>query len=315
MTDWALERDLVRTAAAVARTRTRIAPYIRHTPVVELDETRLAKLETLQRGGSFKVRGAASAITAAPGAREVVAASTGNHGIAVAQVAGELGLPCRVFVPSGAEPAKLARLRATAVELVAIDGDPLQAELAARASAGGTTGALLVPPYNDPEVVLGQATIGLELIDAVTPPPDVLFAPVGGGGLLSGIALAVRERWPGCRIAGCLPAASPAMADAVAAGHAVTSRVLPTLADATAGNIEPDAITIPICAALVDEFVLLEEDELAAAMGTALREHHLVIEGAAALALAASLRAPRSGRHLIVLSGAGVGLDALRAIV
>jgi len=310
---WALERDLARTAAAAHEARARIARFVRRTPVVALDERRAAKLETLQLGGSFKIRGAAAAITAAAGAREVVAASTGNHGIAVARVAGALGLPCRVFAPASAEPAKLARLRSAGVALVTVEGDPLEAELAARAAAEATPGALLVPPYNDTHVVLGQATIGLELLDEVAAAPERLFVPVGGGGLVGGIALAVRERWPACRIVGCLPAASPAMADGDGVGHAVVSRVLPTLADATAGNIEPDAITIPICAALVDELVLLEEDELAAAMGTALREHHLVIEGAAALALAASLREPR-GDHLVVLSGAGVGVDTLRAI-
>ena len=120
--------------------------------------------------------------------------------------------------------------------------------------------------------------------------PDALFVPVGGGGLISGIALAVRDAWPDTAIIGCLPAASPAMTDAVAAGRVVDSPMAPTLSDATAGNIEEGSITVPICSLLVDEWVLLEEDEIAAAMRSAAREHHLVVEGAGALALAASLR-------------------------
>ncbi len=322
MIDWPLERDLARSRAAARAARARIAPFVRRTPLVEASTTasrdgvlRLLKLETLQRTGSFKIRGAAAAITAAQRPREVIAASTGNHGVAVAAVARELGLRHRILVPAGAAAAKLARLRAAGVEPILIDGDPVAAELEARALAARSPGAVFVSPYNDPHVVLGQASIGLELADELTAPPDALYVAVGGGGLIGGIALAVRERWPRCRIVGCLPAASPAMADAVAAGRVVESAMRPTLADATAGNIEPGAITVSLCAALVDDLVTLEEDELAAAMRLAALDLHLVIEGAAALALAASLRERRGRRHVAVLGGAGVDAGALRAVL
>lgn len=317
MIDWPLQSDPERAAAAARDARARIAGFIRHTPLVELDGApplRLLKLESVQRTGSFKVRGAAAALTAGARPRAVVAASTGNHGLAVAAVAAAIGLPCRVFVPAAGAPAKLARLRAAQVGLVEVGGDPLAAELEARAEAQ-RTGALLVAPYNDTNVILGQATLGLELLDDLEQPPDALFAAVGGGGLIGGIALAVRARWPRCRIVGCLPAASPAMRDAVAAGRVVPSPMLPTLADATAGNIEEGAVTVAICAALVDELVLLSEEEIAAAMRTALLDHRLVIEGASALALAASLRSPLGGRHLVVIGGGNVGADTLRKIL
>jgi threonine dehydratase len=233
----------------------------------------------------------------------------------VAALAGSLELPCRVFVPAGASAAKLARLRASAVELIEVAGDPLAAELAAREAAEQTAGALLVAPYNDAQVILGQATLGLELLDDLTQEPDHLFVAVGGGGLIGGVALAVRGRWPRCEIVGCLPEASPAMADAVAAGQVVRSRLAPTLADATAGNLEPGSITVPLCAALVDRFELIGEAEIAAAMRVAALEHHLTIEGAAALALAASLREPGGASHVIVLGGANVGPETLRAIL
>jgi threonine dehydratase len=164
-------------------------------------------------------------------------------------------------------------------------------------------------------VILGQATLGLELLEDLAAPPDVLFAAVGGGGLISGIALAVRERWPLCTIVGCLPEASPAMRDAVAAGRVVESPMLPTLADATAGNIEEGSITVAVCAALVDQFAMVSEAEIATAMRTALLEHHLLIEGAAALALAASLRRSDSERHVVVLGGGSVGEQTLRSIL
>jgi len=321
---WALERDLERSFDAARETRVRIARYVRHTPLVELDPpawgaapppARMVKLETLQPTGSFKIRGAASAITAGAKPVEIVAASTGGHGLAVAALARSLGVRCRIFVPATAAPAKLARLRGAGVELVEQDGDPLRAELAARSFAEQSAGALLVPPYNDPQVILGAATLGLELLEDLREPPDVLFVAVGGGGLISGIALAVRARWPRCTIVGCLPEASPAMRDAVAAGRVVDSPVLPTLADATAGNIEEGSITVAICAALVDRFELISEGEIAAAMRTALLEHHLLIEGAAALALAASLRSSDFQRHVVVLGGANVGEETLRAIL
>jgi threonine dehydratase len=221
-----------------------------------------------------------------------------------------------VFVPAAAAPAKLARLRAAAgVEVVEVEGDPLGAELAAREAAAGERGTLLVPPYNDANVVLGQATLGLELLDQLASAPDALFAAVGGGGLISGIALAVRARWPRCRIVGCMPAASPAMAAAVAAGRVVAAPLEPTLSDATAGGIEDGAITVAICAALVDEFALIGEEEIGAAMRLALLEHSLAIEGASAVALAASLRG-RSGRHhLVVLGGGNVGAETLRKVL
>lgn len=317
--DWALERDLDRSAGAALRTRERIARFVRATPLLALDPvggiTRLLKLETLQRTGSFKIRGAAAALTAGERPRAVLAASTGNHGLAVASVASALGVPCRVFVPATAAPAKLARLRASGVELVEVQGEALLAELAAREAAEQTPGSLLVPPYNDARVILGQATLGLELIEQLAEAPDALFVAVGGGGLISGVALAVRSRWPRCRIVGCLPAASPAMGAAVAAGRVVATPLAPTLSDATAGAIEPGAITVAICAALIDEFVEIEEAEIAAAMRAALLEHGLAIEGAAALALAASLADGGGGRHLVVLGGANVGPETLRKIL
>ncbi len=314
--DWQLELDLERSFHVAVEARERIAAFVDRTPLLGVDGgRRLLKLESLQRTGSFKVRGAASAITAAARPREIVAASTGNHGLAVAAVARRLGIPCRIFVPATAAGAKLARLREARVELVSVDGDPLRAELAAREACEGRDGVLLVPPYNDRQVVLGQATLGLELLDDLGgEAPEAMFAAVGGGGLIAGLALALRTRWPRCRIVGCLPAASPAMAEAVAAGAVLDSPLRPTLADATAGNIEDATITLPICAALVDEWQLIEETEIAAAMRSALLEHGQAIEGAAALALAASLGRHDGGRHLVVLSGGNVGEQTLQRI-
>ena len=336
MIDRPLHDDLERSFEAARAARRRIAGFVRHTPLLELgfhangdhvaSQTqdgvrRVLKLENRQHTGSFKIRGAAAALTAGPRPLEVIAASTGNHGLAVAAVAHALKLPCRIFVPAGASSAKLALLGEAGVELVAIDGDPLHAELAARETAEQVPGARLVPPYNDRDVILGQATVGLELLEDVPEEPGAVFVGVGGGGLISGVAIAVRSRWPRALIVGCVPAASPAMADAVAAGHVVSSRLEPTLSDATAGNIEEETITLAICSAFVDEFLLIAEEEIAAAMVLALRDHGLEIEGAAALALAGSLRwrrghgpqtrsGPRAGSDSDSRSGSRSGSDS-----
>jgi len=182
-------------------------------------------------------------------------------------------------------------------------------------AAGG--GALFVSPYNDPLVVLGQASVGLELIEQLGEEPAALFVAVGGGGLISGIALAARERWPRTRIVGCVPAASPAMADAVAAGgRIVASRLEHTLSDATAGGIEEGAITVPICTALVDDWLAVAEEEIAAAMRIALLQYHVAAEGASGLALAGALRqAGGGGQCVAVLGGANAGATALEAVL
>jgi threonine dehydratase len=315
----ALESDLARSHEAALETRARIRRWVRETPLIEAAPGLLLKLETLQRTGSFKVRGAASALTAGhlAGARSVIAASTGNHGLAVAHVAAGLGMSCRVFVPSSASGFKLARLRAAGVELVEVAGDPLRAELAAR-EAAASDGALFVSPYNDPLVVLGQASVGLELTEQLGEEPQALFVAVGGGGLISGISLAVRAHWSGTRIVGCVPAASPAMADAVAAGgRAVASRLEDTLSDATAGGIEEGSITLAICAALVDDWLEIGEEEIAAAMRIALLDHHVAAEGAAGLALAGALRegGAGGGPRVAVLGGANAGATALEAVL
>jgi threonine dehydratase len=174
--DRPLEADLERSLAAARATRARIVGFVRRTPLVPVElpagGARLLKLETLQRTGSFKVRGAAAALSAAERPRLVIAASTGNHGLAVAAVARALELPCRVFVPAAAATAKLERLRTAGVELVEVAGDPLLAELAAREAAESEPGSLLVAPYNDRNVVLGQATLGLELLEDCAEGPE-----------------------------------------------------------------------------------------------------------------------------------------------
>lgn len=273
----------------------------------------LVKAEHRQHTGSFKVRGALSSLTAHPGV-PVVTASSGNHGLGVAYALSVVGGDGIVVVPRGASPVKLAAIAAHGVEIREVAGDGLVAELTARQLAEDT-GARYVSPYNDPDVVAGQATIGLELAEQVAQPPDEVVVAVGGGGLVSGIAAVLAERWPDTRVIGAGPAADAAMAASVRAGRVVDVDARPTLSDGTAGGVEPGAITLALCAALVDDWCLVSEAEIADTMRRSAGRYD-VVEGAAAVALAAAERRVRdgAGRVLAVSCGRNVADDVLRSV-
>lgn len=317
-----LIRDL---AARAARVEPLIQPYIRETPLYLSDALSaaiggeaLAKLENLQVTGSFKVRGALSKLLVLPEdvrARGVIAASSGNHGAAVAYGARALGIPAVIYVPDHAAPAKVAAIRALGAEVRAFGDDTLLAEVHARAEADAR-GLAYLSPYNDPDVVAGQGTIGIELARAA--PLDAIVVAVGGGGMIAGIAAVLKSHWPQLRVIGALPANSPVMAESVRAGRILDLPGLPTLSDGTAGGIEEDSITFPLCRTLVDAFVLVTEEEIAEAIRLFIDDMHLVIEGAAGVAVAAVLRSAEELRGLrvgVVICGGNISRTQLRAIV
>lgn len=297
-------------AAAGREAMRRIAPHVRRTAVDRVGPL-LVKAEHRQHTGSFKVRGALAALSAHPGV-PVVAASSGNHGLGVAHALSVLGGDGLVVVPRGASPAKLAAIAALGVGVKEVDGDGLAAERAARALAG-RTGARYVSPYNDPDVVAGQATIGLELVeqfaDAGWRPPDEVVVAVGGGGLVGGIASVLDAAWPGTRVVGASPAVDAAMAASVAAGEAVAVAASPTLSDGTAGGLEPGAMTLALCSALVDEWCLVDEAGIARAMRAA-ADGYEVVEGAAAVALAAAERRVAAGVGTVLAVSCGRNVTA-----
>lgn len=292
----------------------RIGPYIRETYLQSSPWlSRLSggevflKLENLQHTGSFKVRGALNkvlSLSAAERARGVVAASTGNHGAAVAYALGKVGETGTVFVPRTAVPAKVEAIELLGAELRHVGEDPLEAELAARRFAA-ERGKTYISPYNDAEVIAGQGTVGLELAKQLghqlghqLEGLDAVFVAVGGGGLVSGIASYLKSVLPSVRIVGCLPAQAPVMAECLKAGRIHEVPSLPTLSDGTAGGLEEGAITFRLCQALVDEIVLVSEQEIAAALKQFLSAHHQLIEGAAAVALAGFLQVCRGSGDL-----------------
>ncbi len=323
--------DLSALPDAIAAAHTRLRPYIRETPCDEslalgqrLGGTVLLKGEHLQHTGSFKARGALHkllCLTAEVRARGVVAASSGNHGAGVAWAARLLGTRALIYVPEQASPAKVAMIRRYGADVLHVGTDGLDTELHAREVAE-REGQCYVSPYNDLEVVCGQGTAGVEMA-AQAGMLDAVIVSVGGGGLIAGVAAALKASMPRVRVIGALPANSPVMAESVAAGRIVERESYPTLSDGTAGGIEAGAITFPLCQRLVDEWILVDEDAIASAMVQFIDEHHQLIEGSAGAALAAlEVHATRGragglggARVGVVLCGANIAIPTLLRVL
>ena len=304
----------------------RIRPYARTTPVDPSPElSRLGgtevwlKMEHLQVTGSFKLRGAMNRLlTLGPDerGRGVVAASSGNHGMAVAWGTRALGAKATIFVPGNASPVKLQAMRDHGAEVRARGTDSGLSEIEARRYAGEERLAY-VSPYNDPGVVAGQGTVGLEIGRQIDR-PDAIFVALGGGGLISGIGLALAGLGRKVELVACSPANSAVMHHSLAAGRIVEMESLDTLSDGTAGAVEPGAITFDLCRRLVKDSVTVSEEEIRAAMRLVVERHHTLVEGAAAVAVAGYLKMKdrfRGRRVVIVLCGANISLERLRAAI
>lgn len=305
--------------------RERIAPQVRLTPCQRsswlgdaVGGEVFLKLENLQETGSFKLRGVVNKIlslAAADAGRPLVAASTGNHGAAFAHAVAVFGRDGRLFMPRTAQPSKVERVRSAGMAVELVGEDCVEAERSG-AEHARASGAVWISPYNDLEVIQGQGTTAVELIEQLGGFDDVLV-PVGGGGLIAGIAACLASIAPSARVAGCQPRNSCVMAQSIEAGRIVDVPSLPTLSDATAGGIEPSSVTFEICRRLVDEMVLLDEEEIAAAVRALHDNEGLVAEGAGALPVAALLknRARYAGRRtVLVISGGTIDRETLSRI-
>ncbi len=281
---------------------TRVVPYPGLSAATGAD-IRL-KLENEQHTGSFKFRGALNrllTLDADTRQRGVTVASSGNHGAASARAMTELGVPGVVFVPEHVSAAKLEAIRSTGVDVRLHGKDGLDTELYARDYAKAN-GLYYLSPYNDSEVIAGQGSIGVELLEQL-PELDAVMISVGGGGLLAGVASVLKSEKPGVEVIAVQPLASAVMARSVEAGHIVDLVDEPTLSDGTAGGIEAGAITFDPVRELADEFVLLSEFEIAAALRTLEADMGMLVEGAAALTTAAALKKAEflAGRQVAAL--------------
>lgn len=295
----------------IQRAERLIRPYVRETPVdysVPLSRRGNAnvylKLEHLQHTGSFKLRGAMSkmlSLSRPERSRGVVAASSGNHGIAVCYAAKQLGIPATICMPHGAAAVKVRSIGMLGGKTVFHGRNTLEAERLARELAGHT-GFTIVPPYNDLRVVAGQGTLAVELVRQL-PKMDAVFVAVGGGGLVSGVACYLKALSPGIRIVGCWPANSRVLYESLRAGRIVEFPERATISDGTAGGVEPGALTFGLCRALLDRCVLVSEKEIWRAMRVLLEEERWLVEGAAGVALAAFLKTRReyAGKNVVVV--------------
>ncbi|SCL16650.1 threonine ammonia-lyase [Micromonospora inyonensis] len=309
--------DLVSLADIRAAARA-VAPTVLRTPLLPTrwDDRLWLKPESLQPVGSFKLRGAAHAVACLDPARRgcgVVTHSSGNHGQALAYAARAAGVPCTVVVPEGAPTVKVDQMRAHGAEVVLVPRERRSAEADRIAAA---TGAVLVPPFDDRRIIAGQGTVGLEVVEDL-PDVDVVLVPVGGGGLASGVATAVRALRPSAVVVGVEPALAAEARDSLAAGEVVVwgeERTYRTCADGLRLPLSP--LTFAHLRARLDGILTVTEDEIRAAMGRLARDARLVAEPSGAVALAARLfhadELP-TGRTVAVVSGGNVDPNVLTA--
>lgn len=303
------------TPAEIAALTSRLAGDVSHvarvTPLEELGylstptKRILAKREDLQTTGSFKIRGATAKLATLDADQlgaGIVAASTGNHGLAVAHAARRVGAEVAVYVPANASSTKLAKIEAEGGTVVPIEGNAILAERRAREDAD-RSGRVYVSPYNDPAVIAGQGTIGLELADQMAG-SFTLVVSVGGGGLVAGAAAYLSQR--DVTVVGTSPEVDAAMATSVRMGRVVDVDALPTLSDGTAGNLEHDTVTFGLVRELVDRWVLQSEQAIATADALHRAEAGYVVEGSASLALATAAALDVEGDVVVVLCGGNV---------
>jgi threonine dehydratase len=331
---------MIPTALDVLAARRRICAHVRRTPLHESawlgrrsGACVLLKLENVQLTGSFKIRGALNALmrivhnvpaktstpdepATSPARNQVggdapihiVAASAGNHGRAIAYAAQQLHVRATVFTPHDAPRTKIDAIRRHGAIVKQVDTYDA-AEAGAKHHAR-TAFATFVSPYNHPDIVSGAGTIGIEILEE-TPDIDSIVVPVGGGGLIAGIAIAVKAVAPSVRVVGVEAEASTAIATSLRHKRITRIDPQPTIADGLAGNIDPESITFPIIQRYVDEMVTVSESELSDAIRGLVREEHQIAEGAGAAAVAAVMSARSRGNHLVVVVSGG-NIDSTR---
>jgi len=312
-------------AEDVARARAAVGDVARHTPVLPsatLSDLAgganvLLKAESLQRTGSFKIRGALNKLAAvgdacAPG---VVCGSAGNHAQALAFAAQARGVPCEVFMPADAAIAKAEAAAALGAK-VRLGGPAVDECVAAAREHAAETGMVFVHPFDDPDVVAGQGTLGLELLDDV---PDLtkIVVPIGGGGLASGIAIAVKSARPDVEVVGVQAETVAPFPASLHAGSPVEAAQALTIADGIAVK-RPGGLTLKLIGEWVDNVVVVAEDDIAEAMVMLMEKAKLVVEGAGAVGVAALLSgmtsAAKEGSTVVVLSGGNVDAGLLAVV-
>ena len=316
--------DTTVTLGMVLEARERLKKVVRRTDLVPYrvlgvpgKNEIFIKTENLQHTGAFKLRGAYNKIaqlTEEERAHGVIASSAGNHAQGVALAASMFGVKATIVMPEGAPLAKIAATRAYGAEVVLsglVYDDAYQKAMELQQE----TGAVFVHPFNDPQVIAGQGSLGLEIMDDE---PDIgtVVVPIGGGGLISGIAVAIKSLWPNVKIIGVQAAGAPSMQQSLREGHPITLSSAHTIADGIAVKT-PGDLTYELCQKYVDEVVTVDEDEICNAILTLLEKCKIVAEGAGAVSVAALLhnKFKAEGKIACLVSGGNIDVTTLQRIL
>lgn len=312
-----ISMELLRDARCV------LSPVINLTPMIPAkgfvpDCRFYLKADCLQKTGAFKLRGAyykLSTLTDEEKARGVIACSAGNHAQGVAFAARDMGIPATICIPAGAPLSKIEATRSYGANVVLVPGvyDDAHAEAVRLRDEQGLT---FIHPFDDEHVMAGQGTIGLEIAEQL-PDVDAVLVPIGGGGLIAGVASALRQLKPACRIIGVQAAGAASMADSLRAGHILTLPEVHTVADGIQVKT-PGEKTFAICREAVDEVVTVGEAEIASAILTVLERQKLMVEGAGAVGVAAAMYGELDLRGKTVcalLSGGNLDVTMLERII
>ena len=310
--------------AAIEAAAERIRGTVRRTPLVDVTDVAgrslHLKCENLQVAGAFKIRGACNLVTqiaSGPDVRGVITYSSGNHAQAVACAARGLGLPAVVVMPETAPAVKVEGTRSYGAEVLFEGTTSVQRKRRAEAVAA-ERGLTMVPPFDHPEIIAGQGTVGSEILED-RPSVETVYAPIGGGGLIAGVAAALKQRRPSTRVVGVEPVGAAAMARSVEAGAPVTLDAVESIADGLL-PVRPGDLTFAHVAAFVDRIVTVEDDAIAAAVRWLATRAKLVVEPSGAATVAAVLFSGRSdaaadGATVAILSGGNIAPAKLAALL
>ncbi len=313
-------------AAEAAKARTRISNAVINTPVIKSRSANSGlyfKTDNFQRTGSFKIRGAMSKLTKLlethdADALKLITASSGNHGIGASAAAADLGLGMTVVLPTTVASMKLERIKSLGATAV-LAGDEAGASETHAQQMSADEGYTYVSPYDDKDIVAGQGTIGLELLDHFGDRKiDNIFISLGGGGLVSGIGSVLKTHSPDTKVWGVSAANSAALDASLKAGRIVETEHLPTVADAVAGGVDSDPITFPLAQAVIDECLLCSEEEIKRALVTLALDEGMIVEGSAALALAGYAQVAeqlKDQTSVVLLCGGNINAEQAKDLI
>ena len=289
-----------------------------HAPKLSQDCELYLKTENLQLTGSFKLRGAyykISQLSEAQRAAGIIACSAGNHAQGVALAASRMGIHSVICMPDGAPISKVESTKALGAEVCLVKGAYDDA-YAHACRLQQETGSTFIHPFNDDEVIAGQGTIGLEILDQLAD-VDAVICPIGGGGLISGVAYAIKTLNPGVKVYGVQAENAPSMARSVETGEAVTLETVQTFADGIAVK-HPGDVTFEMVRKYVDQVVTVSEDEIAAAILALIEKQKLIAEGAGAVSVAAAMfhKLPIEGKKVVcIVSGGNIDVNILSRVI